>query len=50
MKLKLIFRLGLLGIEIRIDFGFGLHWFREENKNNCTRWGFWSGVRRLKKA
>jgi len=32
LKLELNFRLGLTGIEIRIDFGFGLHWFREEKK------------------
>jgi len=50
LKLELNFRLSLPGIEIRIDFGFGLHWLREENKNNCTRWGFQRGVRRLKKA
>jgi len=27
-----------IGIEIKIDFGFGLDWFREEKKKIFTRW------------
>jgi hypothetical protein len=44
------FRLGLNGIEIRIELRFGLHWLSEENKQISTRWQFLRLVRRFKKT